>query len=298
MDFRSDNVASAAPEIVDAVAEAARGSATPYGGDPWTQGLDAAFSALFETEVRVFPVLTGTAANSVAVATFTPPWGVIYAGRAAHVENDECGAPEFMTGGAKVTGIDERFGKIVPDALEAALAAAGTGEVHWSQPACLSVTQSTEMGQIYTPDELGDAHRHRPQPRSRGPHGWRALRQRRCRQRPEPGGPLLAGRCRCALLRRDQERRARGRGHRPLRSRARGRPRLPPQAGGAASLQDALRLGPACGLHRGRPLAPAGRARQRAKRSGWPQGLDAVPGAHRWRRRQRPTSSSSPCRAR
>ena len=154
MDFRSDNVASAAPEIVDAVVEAARGSASPYGADPWTQGLDAAFSALFETEVRVFPVLTGTAANSVAVATFTPPWGVIYAGRAAHVENDECGAPEFMTGGAKVTGVEERFGKILPQALEAALAAAGTGEVHWSQPACLSVTQSTEMGQIYTPDEL------------------------------------------------------------------------------------------------------------------------------------------------
>ena len=155
MDFRSDNVASAAPEIVDAVAEAARGSATPYGGDPWTEGLEPAFSELFETEVRVFPVVTGTAANSLAVATLTPPWGVIYAGRAAHVENDECGAPEFMTGGAKVTGIDERFGKIVPAALEAALAAAGTGEVHWSQPACLSLTQSTEMGQIYTPDELG-----------------------------------------------------------------------------------------------------------------------------------------------
>ena len=154
MDFRSDNVASAAPEIVDAVAEAARGSATPYGGDPWTEGLEPAFSQLFETPVKAFPVVTGTAANSVAVATLTPPWGVIYAGRAAHVENDECGAPEFMTGGAKVTGIEECFGKIQPQALEAALDAAGTGEVHWSQPACLSLTQPTEMGQIYTPDEL------------------------------------------------------------------------------------------------------------------------------------------------
>ena len=154
MDFRSDNVASAAPEIVDAVAEAARATATPYGGDPWTARPGPAFSELFETEVKVFPVMTGTAANSIAVATLTPPWGVIYAGRAAHVENDECGAPEFMTSGAKVAGIDEEFGKIVPQALEAALAAAGTGEVHWSQPACLSVTQSTEMGQIYTPDEL------------------------------------------------------------------------------------------------------------------------------------------------
>ena len=164
MDFRSDNVASAAPEIVDAVAEAARTSATPYGGDPWTQSLEPAFSALFETPVKVFPVMTGTAANSIAVATLTPPWGVIYAGRAAHVENDECGAPEFMTGGAKVSGIEERFGKIRPAALEAALAAAGAGEVHWSQPACLSLTQPTEMGQIYTAGELaaltGIARRH------------------------------------------------------------------------------------------------------------------------------------------
>ena len=164
MDFRSDNVASAAPEIVDAVVEAARTSATPYGGDPWTEGLEPAFSALFETPVLVFPAVTGTAANALAVASLTPPWGVIYAARAAHVENDECGAPEFMTGGAKVTGVDERFGKIEPAALEAALAAAGAGEVHWSQPACLSLTQPTEMGQVYTPDELaaltGIARRH------------------------------------------------------------------------------------------------------------------------------------------
>ena len=154
MDFRSDNVASAAPEIVDAVVEASRSSATPYGGDPWTEGLEPAFSELFETPVKVFPVVTGTAANALALAALTPPWGVIYAARAAHVENDECGAPEFMTGGAKVTGVEERFGKIQPQALAAALDAAGTGEVHWSQPACLSLTQPTEMGQVYTPDEL------------------------------------------------------------------------------------------------------------------------------------------------
>ncbi len=164
MDFRSDNVASAAPEIVDAVVEAARTSATPYGGDPWTEGLEPAFSALFETPVLVFPAVTGTAANALALAALTPPWGVIYAARGAHVENDECGAPEFMTGGAKVTGVDERFGKIRPTALEATLAAAGAGEVHWSQPACLSLTQPTEMGQVYTPDELaaltGIARRH------------------------------------------------------------------------------------------------------------------------------------------
>ena len=106
MDFRSDNVASVAPEIVDAMIEAARVSAAPYGGDPITEGLEPAFSALFETPVRVFPVVTGTAANALAIAAFTPPYGVVYAARAAHVENDECGAPEFMSGGAKVVGVE------------------------------------------------------------------------------------------------------------------------------------------------------------------------------------------------
>ena len=217
MDFRSDNVASAAPEIVDAVAEAARGSATPYGGDPWTDGLEPAFSALFETKVKVFPVVTGTAANSVAVATLTPPWGVIYAGRAAHVENDECGAPEFMTGGAKVTGIDERFGKIQPQALEAALDAAGTGEVHWSQPACLSLTQPTEMGQIYTPAELAAltaiARRHDLAVHMDGARFANAV----AASGERPAALTWRAGCRRALLRCDQERRARGRGDRALR---------------------------------------------------------------------------------
>lgn len=154
MDFRSDNVASVAPEIVTAVAEAARTSAAPYGADPITAGLEPAFSALFEAPVRVFPVVTGTAANALALAVFTPPYGVVYGARDAHIENDECGAPAFMTGGAKVVGVEERFGKIVPAALEAALAQAGRGELHRSQPACLSLTQPTEMGQVYTPDEL------------------------------------------------------------------------------------------------------------------------------------------------
>lgn len=154
MDFRSDNVASVAPEIVEAVARAAQTSAAPYGGDPITAGLEPAFSALFEAPVRVFPVVTGTAANALALAAFTPPYGVVYGARDAHIENDECGAPAFMTGGAKVVGVEERFGKIVPAALEAAIARAGKGEVHWSQPACLSLTQPTEMGQIYTADEV------------------------------------------------------------------------------------------------------------------------------------------------
>ncbi len=154
MDFRSDNIASVAPEIVDAVAEAARTTASPYGGDAVTAALEPAFTALFETPVKVFPVVTGTAANALALSVLTPPYGVIFSARAAHVENDECGAPEFLTGGAKVRGLDERFGKIAPETLEAALVAAGKGEVHWSQPACLSLTQPTEMGQVYAPGEV------------------------------------------------------------------------------------------------------------------------------------------------
>lgn len=154
MDFRSDNVAGAAPEIVEAVAAAARGTASAYGDDDITRGLDQTFSALFETDVRVFPVLTGTAANAIGLSAFTPPYGVIYAVSGAHVLVDECAAPELFTGGAKVAAVAGRDGKMDPDDLRHQLATAGRGFVHAAQPACISLTQSTEMGAVYTPGEI------------------------------------------------------------------------------------------------------------------------------------------------
>ncbi len=153
-DFRSDNVAGAAPEVVDALALAARGTAASYGADDWTERLKAQIGALFETEVAVFPVVTGTAANSLALAAMTPPYGAVYCHHEAHIIGDECGAPELFTGGAKLIGLPGDAGKLAPATLDSALAGAGIGVVHRVQPAALSLSQATEAGTLYTPDEV------------------------------------------------------------------------------------------------------------------------------------------------
>src|SRR5579863_2968666 len=139
MDFRSDNVKGASPEIVEALASAGRGPLAAYGDDEITGRLQQRFCELFECEVIVFPVATGTSANSLALATLVPPYGVVYAHREAHVQVDECGAPEFFTGGAKVTVLDGEHGKIDPSGLAAAAAGGGKGVVHHSQPAAVSL---------------------------------------------------------------------------------------------------------------------------------------------------------------
>lgn len=155
MDFRSDNVTGASPEIIEALAAASRGPLSAYGDDEITSRLQRRFAELFEREVAVFPVATGTSANSLALATLVPPYGVVYAHRDAHVQVDECGAPEFFTGGAKVTALDGRDGKIGASTLSAAAAAGGKGVVHHSQPAAVSLTEASEAGTVYRPDEIG-----------------------------------------------------------------------------------------------------------------------------------------------
>ncbi|MGA0019767.1 MAG: beta-eliminating lyase-related protein, partial [Steroidobacteraceae bacterium] len=97
MYFKSDNTAAVAPEIMAALHEANQGFALAYGDDPWSAQLQERFSALFDHEVRVFPVATGTAANALALATLVPPWGAILTHEESHIVRDECGAPEFMT---------------------------------------------------------------------------------------------------------------------------------------------------------------------------------------------------------
>ncbi|HEY6880678.1 MAG TPA: low specificity L-threonine aldolase [Polyangiales bacterium] len=152
MDFRSDNVCGAHPAIVEALTVASHGSTSSYGADPWTERLQARFSALFEREVAVFPVLTGTAANALALALCTTPWGAVYCHHEAHVHVDECGAPEQMTGGAKLVPLTGDHGKLTPDIVRAAIH--GVGVVHEVQPAALSLSQSTEAGTVYTVHEL------------------------------------------------------------------------------------------------------------------------------------------------
>lgn len=154
INLASDNVTGVAPEIMAALNAANESSATPYGQDKYTQDLEARFNELFETEVTVFPVATGSAANALALSVMTPPFGAIYCHAESHINVDECGAPEFYTGGAKLVTLPSLDGKIHATDLEAVLVRSGAGVVHHVQPAAVSITQATEAGTVYTPEQI------------------------------------------------------------------------------------------------------------------------------------------------
>lgn len=153
MNFRSDNTASAHPEIIAALTSVNEMPAAPYGADPWSQKLDAAFSAVFERDVRVFTVATGTAANAISLASAVPPWGAVLCHREAHIERDECGAPEFYSGGAKLVLIEGPAAKFTAESLEDKIKQSGR-DIHAVKLAAISVSQSTERGAVYRPDEV------------------------------------------------------------------------------------------------------------------------------------------------
>jgi len=161
--FFSDNTGSACPEILAAIQAANHGLARAYGDDEWTARLDGALSAFFGAEVRAFAVATGTAANALALATLSPPYGAIFAHQEAHVACDECGAPGFFSGGAQLALLPGEHGRIAPGSFAAALAAHRV-DVHTLQPAALSLTQATELGTTYRADDLAQlaaaAHEH------------------------------------------------------------------------------------------------------------------------------------------
>lgn len=150
----SDNVAPAAPEIMAALARVNAGPAQPYGQDPESKEVKQAFSDLFGTEVWVFPVSTGTAANAIALSGMTPPYGAIFCSEVGHIETSECGAAQLFTGGAKLTLIPAKSGKMDPDALDAAIRSAGKGMQHRSQPAVVNLTIATERGTVYPMKDL------------------------------------------------------------------------------------------------------------------------------------------------
>ncbi|MEZ2304233.1 MAG: low specificity L-threonine aldolase [Microcoleus sp.] len=154
MNFCSDNTTGVSPEIMAAIAAANYGSVSSYGDDEYTKGLQVKFSELFETSVTVFPVATGSAANALSLAVVTPPYGAVYCHGESHINLDECGAPEFFSGGAKLVTITGNHAKIEAETLEKSLARAGVGVVHHVQPAAVSITQATEAGTIYTPAEI------------------------------------------------------------------------------------------------------------------------------------------------
>jgi threonine aldolase len=153
MNFASDNVTGVAPEILDAIVRANAGTASSYGADDITERLRTRLETLFEHELAVLPVATGTAANALALSALTPPWGAVLCHSDAHIAVDEANAPEFYTGGAKLSLLPGADGKIDAAAL-AKLLPGGLGVVHHAQPAVVSLTQATECGTIYRPDEL------------------------------------------------------------------------------------------------------------------------------------------------
>jgi threonine aldolase len=139
--------------MLAALAEANHGLAQAYGNDAWTRKLDDCLSTYFAAPVRAFAVATGTAANSLSIATLSPSYGVIFAHEEAHIANDECGAPGFFTAGAQISLIQAPDGKVTPAALAAALDAHPVS-VHTTQPTVLALSQATELGTAYRPEEL------------------------------------------------------------------------------------------------------------------------------------------------
>ncbi|PCD26855.1 hypothetical protein AU210_013275 [Fusarium oxysporum f. sp. radicis-cucumerinum] len=151
--FMSDNIAGASPEIVQAVVAAATGHVPPYGNDGVTGAARQRLQEIFEGELDVFPVSSGTAANCIGLASLVKPWGSILCHPDSHINNDECGAPEAFTGGSKLVTVHGSNSKIDPQSLRAAVCRK-VGDVHSVQPSVLSISQPTETGSVYTIAEL------------------------------------------------------------------------------------------------------------------------------------------------
>ena len=154
MNFASDNAAGVAPAILQAIAAANDGFALAYGDDAVTQRVERRLCEIFEREVAVFLVPTGTAANALALAHLTPPWGAVMCHREAHIISNECGAPEFFGGGLRLVGLDGVGGKIAPETLALALDRHEGHSPHQVVPAMVSLTQATEAGTVYRTDEV------------------------------------------------------------------------------------------------------------------------------------------------
>ena len=151
--FFSDNAATVHPVVMEALV-AANQVDTAYDGDALSQSLDATFSELFETDCEVVWIPTGTAANSIILAHFVRPWQGILCYEEAHIEVDECGAPTFYSGGAKMMPLPGRGAKIDTEALKTRIAGIRQ-DVHQVQPAAVSITNATEYGLAWRPEEIG-----------------------------------------------------------------------------------------------------------------------------------------------
>ena len=154
VELRSDNNVGAAPEILRALAEVNEGSSASYGADATTAHLNELASHVFEHEVRVFPVATGTAANSLGLSAMAPPWGAVLCHEEAHILANEAGATSMYGGGLQMQGLAGIGSKVSTGVVGDFLERAGWGDPHNSQPAVLSVSNTTEYGAVYTPGEV------------------------------------------------------------------------------------------------------------------------------------------------
>jgi threonine aldolase len=150
--FASDNYAGVHPAILEAIIEANAGWAPAYGDDAWTAALEERFREVFGARARAFPVFNGTGGNVTALGTLLRPWQAVVCAETAHINVDECGAPERFTG-AKLVDVPTGDGKLTPQLVDDAVT--GIGDQHHVQAAAVSISQSTELGTVYTVDEIG-----------------------------------------------------------------------------------------------------------------------------------------------
>jgi threonine aldolase len=151
--FASDNYAGICPEALDYLLRANQsGDESSYGDDPWTQRAADAFRALFDTDCEVFFVFNGTAANSLALASLCQSYHSVICHEAAHVETDECGGPEFFSNGSKLLTVRGENGKLTAPAVEALVLK--RTDIHYPKPKVVTLTQSTELGTLYSTDEI------------------------------------------------------------------------------------------------------------------------------------------------
>jgi len=155
VNFTSDNTYGVAAPIMDAIVAVNYGAVGSYGGDPWTARVVCQFCELFEREVKVFLLPSGTAANALAISSLTPPHGAVFCHNESHILLEECGACEFYSSGARLVPVSGFAGRMMPLELNAAIAKY-SGIRNDLIPAALSITQSTECGTVYQPDAVAE----------------------------------------------------------------------------------------------------------------------------------------------
>lgn len=155
LDFGSENTSPVHPAFIEAIGMANDGFATNFEAERWSREALSALRAMFEHEhLEAFTVSTGTAANAIALGGMVPPYGSILCHWDAHIETDECGAPEMFSFGARQIPLNGEHGRLSPAAVERYLSRARFGDIHALQPSALSLTNLTEAGTAYTPDQI------------------------------------------------------------------------------------------------------------------------------------------------